>query len=79
MRMIKSGKSGAERMLKLHGTAFAVSSATQAAGRAVAPGLINKAGEKGGIAGLIAANTAVNAAAIGGNMAIRDAAYKRMT
>lgn len=79
MRMMKSGKSGAERMLKLHGTAFASSTATSAAGRAAAPSLINKAGERGGLAGVIAANAALNAAVLGGNMAIRDAAYKRMT
>jgi hypothetical protein len=79
MRMMKSGKSGAERMLKLHGTAFAVNAATQAAGRKVAPSLINKAGAKGGIAGLIGANAALNIAATGTNMVVRDAAYKRMT
>ena len=79
MRMMKSGKSGVERMLKLHGTAFASTTATQAAGRAVAPSLINKAGERGGLAGLIGANAAVNLAVTGANMAVRDAAYKRIT
>lgn len=78
MRMMKNGRSGVDRMIKLHGTAFVVGNVTSTIGRKAAPGLLERAGEKGGFAGMIAANAAVNAAVIGSSMAVRDAAYKRM-